>query len=364
MTVASRKILHVDLDAFYASVEQRDRPELRGKPVAVAWSEEGRGVVLTASYEARPFGVRSAMPAAKARRLCPQLLFVRPDFSRYTAVSRQVREIFGRHTPLVEPLSLDEAYLDVTVDSTGLETATASAEAIRREIRAETGLTASAGAAPVKFLAKIASDWRKPDGLFVVKPQQVDAFLAPLPVRRLPGVGPATEERLAGAGIATVADLRRFERDDLAARFGRFGDRLWELARGIDPRPVEPSRPTKSVSSETTFEKDLPLADIVAVVAAQAAEVWTAALKTGRAARTVVVKLRTADFRTVTRRATPPHPPRAAEEVGCLACSLLERFGFEKQQRFRLAGVGLANFEDAREEEESLFSINARLLSS
>ena len=341
---AIRKILHVDLDAFYASVEQRDDPSLRGKPVAVAWSEDGRGVVLTASYEARPFGVRSAMPAARARRLCPQLVFVRPNFERYKTASREVRAIFLRHTPLVEPLSLDEAYLDVTVDLTGLGTATESAAAIRQEIRSATGLTASAGAAPVKFVAKIASDWKKPDGLFVVKPHQVDAFLAPLPVRRLPGVGPATEERLAALGIATVADLRRFEAGDLVARFGRFGERLWELARGIDPRPVEPSRPTKSMSSETTFARDLPLAELVAVLVEQATEVWGAAARSQRVARTVIVKLRTSDFRTLTRRATPEHPPRDAPEVAALARALLDRFGLAATQRCRLVGVGLANF--------------------
>jgi DNA polymerase-4 len=270
---------------------------------------------------------------------------VRPDFERYKAASRLVRSIFLRHTPLVEPLSLDEAYLDVTVDLTGLATATESATAIRREIRAETGLTASAGAAPVKFLAKIASDWKKPDGLFVVKPHQVDAFLAPLPVRRLPGVGPATEERLAALGLAIVADLRRFAAADLAARFGRFGERLWELAHGIDPRPVEPARPTKSMSSETTFARDLPLADLAPIAAEQAADVWSAAIKSGRAGRTVVVKVRTSDFRTLTRRATPEHPPRDAAEVAALARALLERFGLAPAQRFRLVGVGLANFE-------------------
>src|SRR5512141_1615010 len=198
-----RKIIHVDMDAFYASVEQRDRPELRGKPVIVGWPGE-RSVVCAASYEARKFGVHSAMPALRAMRRCPDGVFIHPNFDKYRAVSRQIRSIFERHTPLVEPLSLDEAYLDVTVELTGIATATETAEKIRREIRDETDLTASAGVAPNKFLAKIASDWNKPDGLFVIKPHQVERFLIPLPVRKIPGVGKATEKLLTDMGIATV----------------------------------------------------------------------------------------------------------------------------------------------------------------
>ncbi len=202
-----RKIVHVDMDAFYASVEQRDRPELKGKPVVVAWTGP-RSVVCAASYEARRFGIRSAMAAVTAQRQCPQAIFVPPDFTRYREVSRRVRAIFLRHTALVEPLSLDEAYLDVTEELTGLPTATETARVIRREIREETELTASAGVAPNKFLAKIASDWRKPDGLFVIRPHEVEAFLAPLAVGKLPGVGKATGEALSALGIATVGDLR------------------------------------------------------------------------------------------------------------------------------------------------------------
>src|SRR6516165_6780044 len=202
-----RKIIHVDMDAFYASIEQRDDPHLRGKPVIVAW-RGNRSVVCAASYEARSFGVRSAMPAVRAERLCPEAIFVAPDFTRYRAVSRSVREIFKRHTDLIEPLSLDEAYLDVTENKTGLPTATLVARTIREQIREELDLTASAGVAPNKFLAKIASDWKKPDGLFVIQPDEVDSFLAPLPVCRLPGVGKVTEDRLKGFGVQTVADLR------------------------------------------------------------------------------------------------------------------------------------------------------------
>ena len=220
-----RKIIHIDMDAFYASVEQRDNPDLRGKPVVVAW-KGNRSVVCAASYEARVFGVRSAMPAVRAERMCPSAIFLPPDFTRYRVVSKTVREIFRRHTDLIEPLSLDEAHLDVTTNKTGLPTATFVARAIREQIRNELHLTASAGVAPNKFLAKLASDWRKPDGLFVIQPQEVDAFLLPLPVGRLPGVGKVTEEKLAKLGIKTVGELRGLELAQLENKFGRYGVRL------------------------------------------------------------------------------------------------------------------------------------------
>jgi DNA polymerase IV len=213
-----RKIVHIDMDAFYASVEERDDPQLRGKPVVVAW-RGNRSVVCAASYEARRFGVRSAMPAIRAERICPNAVFLPPDFPRYRAVSRQVREIFRRHTDLIEPLSLDEAYLEVTENKTGLPTATQVARTIREQIRTELQLTASAGVAPNKFLAKIASDWKKPNGLFVIQPEEVDALLLPLPVGRLPGVGKVTEEKLKGLDVHTIADLRRLDLSVLEARF-------------------------------------------------------------------------------------------------------------------------------------------------
>src|SRR5438067_2974901 len=225
-----RKIVHVDMDAFYASVEQRDDPQLRRKPVIVAW-QGSRSVVCAASYEARAYGVRSAMPAVRAERLCSEAIFVPPDFPRYRAVSHSVREIFKRHTDLIEPLSLDEAYLDVTENKTGLPTATLVARTIREQIRQELNLTASAGVATNKFLAKLASDWRKPDGLFVVQPNDIDAFLLPLPVERLPGVGKVTGEKLETLEITTVGDLRGLDRSSLEEQFGRFGLRLQELAR-------------------------------------------------------------------------------------------------------------------------------------
>src|SRR5256712_1414112 len=224
--MTARKIIHADMDAFYASVEQRDNPELRGKPVIVAW-KGNRSVVCAASYEARAFGVRSAMPVLRAEHLCPTAVFIAPDFTRYRAVSRSVREIFKRHTDLIEPLSLDEAYLDVTENKTGLPTATMVARTIREQIRQELNLAASAGVAPNKFLAKIASDWRKPDGLFVIQPDDVDAFLSPLPVWRLPSVGKVTGEKLAKLQIQTVGDLRRLDSQVLEHHFGRYGLRLY-----------------------------------------------------------------------------------------------------------------------------------------
>src|SRR5215469_13522164 len=228
---AMRKIIHIDMDAFYASVEQRDDPQLRGKPVIVAW-RGNRSVVCAASYEARQFGVRSAMPALRAERLCPNGVFLPPDFTRYRAVSHQVREIFVRFSDLIEPLALDEAYLDVTENKMGLPTATQVARTIREQIRAELRLTASAGVAPNKFLAKIASDWRKPDGLFVIQPEEIDNFLLPLPVGRLPGVGKVTEEKLFKLGIKTVGELRKLNLPVIEEEFGRYGVRLHELARG------------------------------------------------------------------------------------------------------------------------------------
>ena len=347
-----RKIIHVDMDAFYASVEQRDDPELRGKPVIVGWLGE-RSVVCAASYEARRFGVHSAMPASRARRLCPQAVFIGPDFEKYTAVSRQIRVIFERHTPLVEPLSLDEAYLDVTEELTGLPTATEAAQRIREEIREETRLTASAGVAPNKFLAKIASDWRKPDGLFVIRPHEVEQFLPPLPVRKLPGVGPATEKALAAMGVEIVGHLLALDRSRLVERFGTFGERLWELARGIDESPVVPFRPRKSLSAEDTFATDLTREEVADELGRISRKVWTTIEKKSLVGRTVTVKLRTGDFKTATRRLTPDVPPASAEELLRIGLELLGRFQFLPTARFRLLGIGLSNFVGEEEEAEA-----------
>jgi DNA polymerase IV len=344
--MSTRKIIHIDMDAFYASVEQRDDPQLRGKPVIIAW-RGNRSVVCAASYEARQFGVRSAMPALRAERLCPTGVFLPPDFTRYRAVSHQVREIFQRHTDVIEPLSLDEAYLDVTENKTGLPTATQVARTIREQIRTELKLTASAGVAPNKFLAKIASDWRKPDGLFVIQPDEVDSFLLPLPVGRLPGVGKVMEERLTRLQIQTIADLRKVELATLEGRFGRYGVRLYELARGIDKNEVIRDRPTKSISAEDTFERDVLLSEMEPMIRRLAEHTWAASRKEARIARTVVLKLKTSDFKILTRSLTPPSPPSSCEELTSLALSLRERVGLNPAQRFRLVGVGLSNFRDS-----------------
>jgi DNA polymerase IV len=350
--MSTRKIFHIDMDAFYASVEQRDDPQLRGKPVVVAW-RGNRSVVCAASYEARVFGVRSAMPAVRAERLCPQAIFIPPDFTRYRAVSRATREIFQRHTDLIEPLSLDEAYLDVTENKTGLPTATRVASAIRQQIREELGLTASAGVAPNKFLAKIASDWRKPDGLFVIQPQEAEAFLLHLPVGRIPGVGKVTEKNLEDLNIKTVGDLRTKDLPTLEARFGRYGLRLYQLARGIDDSPVVPDRPTKSISAEDTFAQDVPLTELEPMILRLAEKVWTASRKETRIPRTVVLKLKTSDFNVLTRSHTPPLAPSSCEELISIALGLRERVNASPRQRYRLVGVGLSNFRDPNVTDDS-----------
>jgi DNA polymerase-4 len=340
-----RKIIHVDMDAFYASVEQRDDHQLRGKPVIVAW-KGNRSVVCAASYEARAFGVHSAMPARRAERLCPDGIFIAPDFSRYRAVSREVREIFKRHTDLIEPLSLDEAYLDVTANKTGLPTATLVARTIRNQILQELSLTASAGVAPNKFLAKLASDWKKPDGLFVIQPEEVDRFLLPLPVGRLPGVGKVTEEKLVKLGIKTVSELRGLELAKLEQEFGRYGVRLYELARGIDENQVVSDRPTKSISVEGTFQKDVLLAETEPMIRRLVEKLWSASRNETRVAHAVVLKLKTSEFKILTRSHTPNIAPSSREEIMAIALELRERVDLGPQQRYRLVGIGLSNFRE------------------
>ncbi|QOY63772.1 DNA polymerase IV [Lysobacter sp. H21R4] len=363
MPTPLRKILHVDMDAFYASVEQRDEPSLRGKPVVVAW-RGARSVVVAASYEARVFGVRSAMPAMRAERLCPDAIFIPPDFTRYKEASRLVREIFLRHTDLVEPLSLDEAYLDVTENRSGLPSATATAEAIRAAIRAETGLTASAGVAGNKFLAKIASDWNKPDGTFVIRPRHVQTFLTPLPVGRLPGVGKVMQGKLAELGIATVGQLREVAGEELELRFGRWGRRLHQLSRGIDHSPVRSERLSVQISSEDTFERDLPLAELEPHIRRLAEKTWDGYQRQrqrhpDRTPRTVVLKLKTADFRILTRSLTPPTRPATLDALADIACDLRDRVALPGDTLYRLAGVGLSGFikEDPGSVQTELFDL-------
>jgi len=339
-----RKIVHVDMDAFYASVEQRDDPTLRGKPVVVAWQGK-RSVVCAASYEARRYGVRSALPALTAERLCPNAIFIKPDFVRYKAVSLAVRTIFERHTAMIEPLSLDEAYLDVTENLTGLPTATRVAKAIREQIHEELNLTASAGVAPNKFLAKIASDWKKPNGLFVIQPHEIQTFLLPLPVGRIPGVGKVTEERMKQAGIKTVADIHAMDLTSLENFFGRYGVRLYELARGIDHSPVVANRLSKQISAEDTFPEDIPLPATEPAIRQLAEKVWNASRNNQRSARTVVLKLKTKEFRSLTRSLTPLAPPSTCEELTAIALSLRDRVELDPSQLFRLVGIGLSNFQ-------------------
>jgi DNA polymerase-4 len=287
------------------------------------------------------------MAAVHAERLCPHAVFIPPDFSRYKAVSQSVREIFRRHTDLIEPLSLDEAYLDVTTNKMGLPTATRVAKTIRQQIREELNLTASAGVAPNKFLAKIASDWRKPDGLFVIQPHEVEAFLLPLPVGRIPGVGKVMENRLKQAGISAVGDLRKLSQRDLQGLFGRYGTRLYELARGIDHSRVVPDRPSKSISAEDTLESDLALDATEPIIRRLAEKVWNASRRDARVARTVVLKLKTSEFNILTRSHTPAVPPASAEELADTAIALRNRVEISASQEFRLVGVGLSNFQHA-----------------
>src|SRR3984957_3134754 len=326
-----RKIVHIDMDAFYASVEQRGDPQLRGKPVIVAWRGK-RSVVCAASYEARKYGVRSAMPAVRAEQLCPNAVFLPPDFVPYPTVSRQVHEILKRHTDIIEPLSLDEAYLDVSENKTGLPTATEVARSIRRHIRIELNLTASAGVAPNKFLAKIASDWKKPDGLFVIQPDDVNSFLSPLPVGRLPGVGKVTEEKLKSLEIQTITDLQKLDLATLERHFGRYGVRLHELARGIDNNLVIPNPPTQSISAEDTFEHDVTLMEMELMIRKLAEKTWSASRNELRIPRTVVLKLKPSGFRILHRRHSPGSPPSSCEELTTIALSLRERVGLTSQQ--------------------------------
>jgi DNA polymerase-4 len=338
-----REIVHIDMDAFYASVEQRDSPELRGKPVVVAW-RGNRSVVCAASYEARKFGIRSAMPALTAERLCPTAVFIPPDFERYRAVSQACREIFSRHTDRIEPLSLDEAYLDVTGRGNGREIA----HQIRTQIREELNLTASAGVAPNKFLSKIASDWRKPDGLFEIRREQVDEFLTDLPVGRLPGVGKVTEERLTQLGIRTVGEIRAHTLPRMEASFGRSGRRLFELSCGIDESEVVSDRPTQSISAEDTFEVDVTLRDTESTLIRLAGRVWEAACEEARPARTVVLKLKTSDFKILTRSQTPGAPISSEDELIEIALHLRDRVDLDAKTTYRLLGVGLSNFWDPK----------------
>ena len=339
--VAERRIIHLDMDAFYASVEQRDDPTLRGLPVAVGGSPQSRGVVAASSYEARRFGVRSAMPMARAVRLCPDLRIVRPDFQKYRAVSQQVMAILRDCTPLVEPLSLDEAYLDVTDNRWGEPYATVVAKRLKQRIREETSLTASAGVAPNKFLAKIASGWKKPDGLTVVSPERVEAFLEELPVDALWGVGPVTARKLRAIGIERLVDVRAADPQRLHSVVGSQADWLRRLARGDDPRPVQPNRPWKSISTETTYEIDLrDEREMRAEVDRLARKAAQSLGRKGLRARCVTIKVRYDDFTTVTRSHTAEFFTDDADSIASRAVALLARTAAGRIP-VRLLGAGV-----------------------
>jgi len=339
---ALRKIIHVDMDAFYASVEQRDNPSLRGKPVAVGGSAR-RGVVAAASYEARVFGVRSAMPGITARRQCPEIIFVRPRFDVYRAVSQQVREIFHRYTSLVEPLSLDEAYLDVTDDRMQIGSATHTAQRIRREIREELGLTASAGVSYNKFLAKVASDQNKPDGLCVVRPEEGAAFVAALPARRFYGVGPKTAKRMASLGIHSGADLRARSLAFLQQHFGNAALYLHRASRGEDDREVRPDRERKSIGGERTYSEDLVHDDALRAALDDIVDlVWRRIEGHGARGRTVTLKVKFADFRQITRTSSVRPALSRRADFARVAMALLEAL-LPVHQGVRLLGLTLSS---------------------
>lgn len=343
-----RKIIHIDMDAFFASVEQRDNPDLRGKPVAVGGGGP-RGVVAAASYEARQFGVRSAMPGGRARRLCPDLIFVPPRFEAYRAVSRQIHGIFQRFTDIIQPLSLDEAYLDVTTNHLGIASATYIAEELRRLIREETGLTASAGVSCNKLLAKLASDQNKPDGICVIRPEDGEAFMAQMPVSRIHGVGPVTARRMAALGIETGADLKRHDLAFLQQHFGKAASFYYGAARGRDDRPVREREVRKSVSVEDTFATDIAEEPIlVARLARIADRLWPRIERAEAVGRTVTLKIKLADFRILTRSRTMPHPVRNRDEIFEAGRSLLCA-QLPLPMGARLLGLGLHNLAEEGE---------------
>jgi DNA polymerase-4 len=351
----SRKIIHIDMDAFYASVEQRDNPELRGKPVAVGGSRE-RGVVAAASYEARKFGVHSAMPSITAKRKCPDLIFVKPRFDAYKAISLQIRDIFAEYTPIIEPLSLDEAYLDVTENLKGIVSATQIAEEIRAKIRAETELTASAGVSYNKFLAKLASDHRKPDGIFVITPKMGPSFVETLPVRKFHGVGPATARKMASLGIETGLDLKGQTLEFLQQYFGKAGSYYYWATRGVDERPVRADRIRKSVGAENTFPVDFFTYEAARDALREIIDkVWSYCEGSGTRGRTVTLKVKFANFQIITRSRTGPVPVRTRGELEELGNALLEPL-FPVARGIRLLGISMSSL-SAEEAEQPEFSL-------
>ena len=345
-----RKIIHIDMDAFYASVEQRDNPDLRGKPVAVGGSKE-RGVVAAASYEARKFGVRSAMPSVTAKRQCPELIFVRPRFEVYKEISHHIRTIFAEHTKIIEPLSLDEAYLDVTKNIQGIPIATEIATMIRAKILSETGLTASAGISYNKFLAKLASDQRKPNGQFVITPQMGPSFVQYLAVGQFHGIGPATSAKMNGLGIFTGLDMRNQTLEFMAANFGKAGAYYYWISRGIDERPVRANRVRKSVGAETTFSEDL--ADFGALAAELQPlieKVWRHCETTGARGRTATLKIKFSDFELITRSRSISIID-SVDDLSGVALGLLKQL-IPPKNAIRLIGISVSGFADSEPDDQ------------
>lgn len=347
-----RKIIHIDMDAFYASVELRERPELKTLPVVIA-SHHPRAVVAAASYPAREFGLRSAMPMTQARKLCPQVIVIEPDFAKYRQVSAQIHQIFQIYTKVIEPLSLDEAYLDVTENLQQVPSATEVAMRIREDIFQTTGLTASAGVAPNKFLAKIASDWHKPNGICVIKPSQVQRFIQDLPLKKIPGVGKVTQEKLKSLNLETLGDLQQIEEAILIEHFGKYGRRLFLYAQGIDDRPVEAERERQQISKETTFDDDLYLQQCQPYWQLLIAQLWQSLEKKQLSARGVTVKLRMKNFQTMQHSKSFSQLLRSPQELEQALHLLLQEMHITSQLQFRLIGLGVYQLA-ARETETQL----------
>jgi DNA polymerase-4 len=348
-----RKIIHIDMDAFYASVEQRDNPDLIGKPVIVGGDPDKRGVVAACSYEARRFGIHSAMSSARARSLCPQAVFLYPRFDKYKAVSAQIMEIFHEYTDLVEPLSLDEAFLDVTVNKKGIDSATIIAREIRKEILKGTGLTASAGVSYNKFLAKVASDYRKPDGLTVVTPQKARSFIDRLPIRKFFGVGKVTEKKMLHLGIETGADLRKLSKEELTSAFGKYGSYFYNIAHGLDNRPVTPERVRKSLGKEITLSEDINnFKEMISILEEIAHMVEDQLKRRGLRGRTITLKIKYHDFQSITRSITIPSQTDRADVIMNNIRSLLNDTDAGKI-KVRLLGITVSNFQPMQEKTKS-----------
>ncbi|MGA7937684.1 MAG: DNA polymerase IV [Kovacikia sp.] len=347
-----RKIIHIDMDAFYASVEQRDEPDYRGKPLVVGGSPEKRGAVAAASYEARKFGIRSAMPSRIAVQKCPDVIFVKPRFEVYRAVSEQIREIFDRYTNLVEPLALDEAYLDVTINRSAISSATAIAKEIKQSIYAETGLTASAGVSINKFLAKVASDMDKPDGLVLIPPQAAAAFVEELPIEKFHGIGAVTAAKMHKLGITRGSDLKRWTEEDLVHQFGKVGRFYYRIVRAQDDRPVNPNRIRKSIGAEKTFEQDLTDLSLLGIELKTIAQTLKNRLDARNACgRTITLKIRYADYQLITRSRTLPLPTADEAIIFDVTRELLEATIYGSDKQVRLLGISVSNLGDEEKKE-------------